>query len=157
MGVGWHLRHLRWQQLAHGLCPGTKPASRSNSLVSGLEKYYLSCSTVDQWQWLPSLFPTPGDSALEISWGPGLIFPGGLGQRIWGGEGQCHPPILCLTVGSQGLCFGSEAVSPLTPLWDPAALGCVGVDEVVQGNRGSNEIKAKQTMRNVKGQGVKKC
>lgn len=38
VGVGWHLRHLRWRQLAHGLCLGTMPASRSNSLVSGLEE-----------------------------------------------------------------------------------------------------------------------
>lgn len=60
------------------------------------------------------------------------------------------PSVLWLTVGSWGLCFCPEAVSLLTPRWDPAILGWVGVDEVVAENRGLNEFMATQMMRNVK-------
>lgn len=35
--AGWHLRHLRWRQLAHQLCPGIMPAYRSNSRLSAGE------------------------------------------------------------------------------------------------------------------------
>ena len=47
VGAGWHLRHLRWRQLAHCLC--WAPCQLTGAIfVSRLEKSYLGCPRPDQ-------------------------------------------------------------------------------------------------------------
>lgn len=58
-GGGWHLRHLRWRQLARWLCQAPCQLTGA-SLISHLEKSYLCCSCPDQSS------PCPGASASEI-------------------------------------------------------------------------------------------
>lgn len=52
VGEGWHLRHLRWRQLAHWFCQA--PCQLTGAiLISLLEDSYLCCPLLNQ----PSSYP----------------------------------------------------------------------------------------------------